>query len=87
MPGLFTVSIYDVMMELGKLPYLPRVQSSALYSLVAKVPVCAPCEARVGVAVQRPRVRLWSNGGWPRGMCLPCAPALATAACFAPART
>ena len=34
--GLFTVSIYDMMMELGKLPYLPRVQTSALYSLCAK---------------------------------------------------
>ncbi len=36
LPGLFTVSIYDMMMELGKLPYLPRVQTSALYSLCAK---------------------------------------------------
>ncbi len=34
--GLFTVSIYDVMMEIGRLPYLPRVQNSALYSLRAK---------------------------------------------------
>jgi hypothetical protein len=30
------VSIYDMMMELGKLPYLPRVQNSALYGLCAK---------------------------------------------------
>ena len=29
--GLFTVSIYDMFMEMGKLPYLPRVQTSALY--------------------------------------------------------
>ena len=33
--GLFTVSIYDMLLALTGLPYLPRVHSSRVYSLAA----------------------------------------------------
>jgi CBS domain-containing protein len=34
--GAFTISIYDMLMDISRLPYLPRVRNSSLYHLRAK---------------------------------------------------
>ena len=34
--GCFTVSLYDMMLEINNLPYLPRVKSSSIYRLRAR---------------------------------------------------
>ena len=46
--GLFTISVYDVLLQLAGLPFLPRVFPSDLYALTAAQVLAAAPHVRQG---------------------------------------